>query len=66
MSKTEPLYTNLRIKKTTLTKFRMVGLYGESADEIINRLVDHELKARGYKGKIAQMVENARTGGPRQ
>lgn len=47
-------YKNIAVKPETHDRFRRFGNYGESADEVLNRLLDMAEKAKEFSEDVKE------------
>jgi hypothetical protein len=52
--------TSIRVMRNTKKRFDACGIYGESADDILNRLIDREVKALEKHGRVRRYFDDAR------
>ena len=52
--------TSIRVMRSTKKRFDACGIYGESADDILNRLIDREVKALEQHGRVKRYLDDAK------
>ena len=52
--------TSIRVMRSTKKRFDACGIYGESADDILNRLIDREVKALEKHGRVRRYFDDAK------
>jgi negative regulator of replication initiation len=53
-------HTNIRVSRQTKEMFDACGKYGESADDILRRLISREVDALSKRGRIVRYIEDAK------